>query len=179
VKLTTKRAAFMLAAWAMLGWTTACQTKTEVKTGNENAPTSNAPAAPAANAKPQAAASQPEAAKTESTVPAASGSLATPTEAYKFGYTARQKKDIAGLKRVMAKDALEFLTMIGQEEKKTLDDQLRALIEKPQASTAETRNEKITGNRARLEYLDENGKWATMDLMKEGDEWKIGLPKGP
>ena len=171
MKLTTNRAAFMLSALAILAWTTACQTKTEVTSGNANAP--------ASKASPKATTSQAEVAKTAPSAPAASGSLATPTEAYKFGYEARQRKDIAGLKLVMAKDALEFLTMIGQEEKKTLDDQLKTLADRPQGPTSETRNEKINGNRASLEYLDENGKWVTMELSKEGGEWKIDLPKGP
>jgi hypothetical protein len=95
------------------------------------------------------------------------------------GYTARQNKDIATLKRVFSKDAIEFLTEIGNEEKKTLEDQLRELADRPQATTAETRNEKITGNRATLEYLDEKGKWSPMEFAKEGNDWKIDLPKAP
>jgi DNA uptake protein ComE-like DNA-binding protein len=106
-------------------------------------------------------------------------SLATPTDTYKAGYAARQHKDLALLKRVLSKEAQEFLADIGKDEKKTLDDQLRELADKPQAKTAETKNEKINGNRATLEYLDEDGKWVTMDFVKEGTEWKIDLPKGP
>ena len=68
---------------------------------------------------------------------------------------------------------------MGQSDKKTLDDQLKELSDKPQASSAETRNQKITGNRASLEYLNENGKWVQMDFSKEGNEWKIDLPKAP
>jgi len=66
---------------------------------------------------------------------------------------------------------------IGKEEQKTLDDQLRELSERPQAPTAETRNEEISGDRATLEYLNERGQWVTMDFVKEGDGWKIGLTK--
>jgi hypothetical protein len=171
VKLTTTRAAFMMAACATLAWSTACQTKTEVTAGNSNAAVGNA--------SPQATASQTEVAKTAPSAPASPGSLATPTDAYKFGFEARQRKDIVALKRVMAKNAIEFLTMIGQEEKKTLDDQLKELAERPQGPTSETRNEKISGDRATLEYLDVNGKWVTMDLAKEDGDWKIDLPKGP
>jgi hypothetical protein len=167
VKLTINRAALTLAACATLAWTTACQTKTEVTTGNTNAP--------ATKASPQATASQTEVAKT---APGASGSLATPSEAYKFGYEARQRKDIVALKRVMSKNAIEFLTMIG-EGKETIDDQLMKLAEGKQGPTSETRNEKISGDRASLEYQDVNGKWLTMDLVKEGNDWKIDLPKGP
>ena len=166
MKLTNNRAAFIIAALATLAWTTACQPKTEVTPNTKT---------PVASSSPQATASQAEVAKT---APAATGSLATPTEAYKFGYEARQRKDVAALKRVMSKDATEFLTMIGGG-KETLDDQLKALAERPQGATSETRNEQISGDRASLEYLDEHGKWVTMDLVKEGNDWKIDLPKRP
>ena len=38
------------------------------------------------------------------------------------------------------------------------------------------RDEKITGNRAVLEFKDENGKWTEMDFVKEGGGWKLTLP---
>jgi len=135
----------------------------------------HATSAPSAQNSP---ASSPIITKTETPAgPAATGSLATPTDAYKFAYAARQNKDLAALKRVLSKDALEFLSEIGKEEKKTLDDQLKTLTERPQAGKPETRNEKIKGNQATLEYLDEKGKWQTMDFIKDGNDWRIGLPK--
>ncbi len=45
-----------------------------------------------------------------------------------------------------------------------------------QAATAEVRNEKITGETATLEYLDETGKWKVMDFIKEGSDWKMTIP---
>lgn len=107
-------------------------------------------------------------------------SLATPTDAYKAAYEYRKNKDIEGLKKVMTKDVLEFLTLVAEDEKKSLDDVLRELCEKPQAATNATRNLKITGDTATLEYPDEDGKdWKTMDLVKEGNEWKMTIPKAP
>jgi hypothetical protein len=124
------------------------------------------------------AASSPVVSKTETPAgPVAAGSLATPTDAYKFAYAARQNKDLAALKRVLSKDALDFLTEVGKDEKKSLDDQLKTLTERPQAAKPETRNEKINGNEATLEYMDEKGKWQTMDFVKDGTDWRIGLPK--
>ena len=105
------------------------------------------------------------------------GSLATPSDAYRTAYDMREKKDVAGLKRVMSKDILEFLTMMGEGEKKTLDDQIAEIFEKPQAKTNASRNEKISGDRATVEYPDEDGEWKTMDFVKEGQEWKMTLPK--
>lgn len=123
----------------------------------------------------QTNANKSEANKTETEKP--TSSLATPTDAYKAAYTARQKKDIEGLKKVLSKDALEFFTMMGKDEGKTLDDGLMQLAERPQAATAETRNEKIEGDKATIEYLDETGKWSPMDFVKEGNDWKLTIPK--
>jgi len=151
----------------------ACQ-KTTTSTSNANTAPANSPAA-TSTATP----TQPEA-KPETTPATDSAfSLATPTDAYKTAYTARKNKDIATLKRVLSKDALEFFKEIAEIDKKTLDDQLMELTVKPQAATPETRNEKITGNRATLEYLDEKGEWKVMDFSKDGSDWKLALPKGP
>lgn len=109
--------------------------------------------------------------------PSAGGSLATPTEAYKTAYALREKKDVEGLKRVMSKDVMEFFEMMAKEDKKTVDDEMKQMFERPQAKTAEVRNEKVTGDSATIEYLDENGNWKTMDFVKEGSDWKMSFPK--
>ena len=106
------------------------------------------------------------------TVPADS-----PAGAYKAAYNARQSKDIAALKKILAKDVLEFLTMVGKEDKKSLDDMLKDLCEQPQAATAETRNEKIEGDTASIEYLDEEGKWQPMEFVREDGMWKLSIGK--
>lgn len=108
------------------------------------------------------------------------GSMATPTETYKTAYEYRKKADLAGLKKVMSKDVLEFLTEMGKmDNNKSLDDMLMEMTKDPQADTAEVRNEKITGDTATLEYLKKDGGWSTMDFIREGSEWKMTIPKGP
>ncbi len=105
-------------------------------------------------------------------------STGTPIDAYKAAYEARKNKDIAALKKLMSKDVLEFLTMVAEAEEKkkaTLDDQLKELCEKPQAATAEARNEKIDGDNATIEYLDEKGAWKQMEFTKEDGVWKIAF----
>ena len=104
------------------------------------------------------------------------GSLATPTEAYKTAYALREKKDVAGLKKIMSKEVLEFLSMMGEADKKSLDDMIKEIFVKPQAAKPESRNEKISGDRASVEYLDEEGDWSTMDFVKEDGVWKMSLP---
>jgi predicted lipid-binding transport protein (Tim44 family) len=168
----------ILSAAALLagGLTTACQTRTEPASNATNQTTvsvatnSNQPAT-----TPETKASPPTADKTE-TDQTSVGSLATPTEAYKTAYAVRQKKDLAGLKRVLSKKMIGFFTEIGEAEHKSLDDELKQLMDAPQASTAEARNEKIDGDTATLEYLDEKGEWKTMDFVKEGGGWKLTFP---
>lgn len=109
--------------------------------------------------------------------PAMSPSLATPTEAYKTAYELRKKKDVQGLKSIMSEDIKEFLTMMGEAEQKSLDEVVKDMCEKPQADRAESRNEKITGNRAELEYLTETGSWKTMDFEKVDGKWLLTFPK--
>lgn len=103
-------------------------------------------------------------------------SMATPTETYKTAFAARQNKDVKALKKVLSKEILEFFAEIGSAEQKSLDDQLKTLADKKQAATVEVKNEKISGGKATLEYLDENGNWKTMDFVKESGVWKITFP---
>ena len=102
--------------------------------------------------------------------------LSTPTKAYKVAYAARKNKDLAKLKRVMSKDAIEFMSIF-IEPGKTIDDALLKMTETPQASSDESRSEKIDGDKATLEYPDENGKWRTMDFVKEDGDWKVTIAK--
>ena len=139
------------------------------------------------NSSNKAAANSNSAANTTSNTPANTAassdaavafSLATPTDAYKTAYDCRKRKDIECLKKVMSQDIQDFLKMMGEDDKKSLDDMLKDLCERPQAPTSESRNEKITGDTATLEYLAEDGKWQSMDFEKVGSDWKMGAPKG-
>ncbi|MEQ1605458.1 MAG: hypothetical protein ABL999_11385 [Pyrinomonadaceae bacterium] len=103
-----------------------------------------------------------------------------PTSAYKAAYAARKNKDIAALKKLMSKDIIDFLTMIGDADpknKQTLDQVLMEMCERPQGSTPDTRNEKVEGDKATLEYLDEKGEWQIMDFIKEDGAWKLTIDK--
>lgn len=143
------------------------------KADNTNTVSNKPTNAVVANASPVANAATPVAADTSTT------STATPTDAYKAAYAARKNKDVPGLKKLMSKDIMEFFTEISGlgEKKQTIDELLMELCEKPQAPTAEARNEKIDGDHATIEYLDEKGDWSTMDFVKEGGGWKLTIPK--
>ena len=150
----------------VLTLTTACHESTAPQSGSANQPAVKT--APATNQ----AATEKSGANGSS-----SSSLASPTQAYKTAYEARKKNDLEGLKRVLSKEMLGFLQDMGKTEQKTLDDELKELCAGPQAQTAEVRNEKIAGDNATLEYLDEKGKWTLMGFVKEGDDWKMTIPK--
>lgn len=103
----------------------------------------------------------------------------SPTDAYKAAYAARKNCDVPGMKKLLSKEAIEFMTMMGSDDKKTIDDMVKEICSKPQASTDESRNEKINGDHATLEYLEENGNWKTLDFEKEDGIWKMGFPEKP
>jgi hypothetical protein len=161
----TRFATTSVAALFVLTWAAACQVNSAPKPGAANQPA----------VKTATTSNQPATTKLE-TDGSSSGSLASPTDAYRTAYAARQKNDLNGLKRVLSKEMLGFLQDIGKGEQKTLDDELKDLIATPQAPTAEVRNEKINGRSATLEYLNEKGKWSLMGFVKEGDDWKMTLP---
>ncbi len=132
----------------------------------------------AASAKPAANVATSTPAPADSKVDSKStGSMATPTETYKTAYEYRKNKDIEGLKKVMSKDMMEFVTVMSKDEGKTLDDALKELCAKPQADKPDVRNEKIDGDHATIEVKDEKGEWGPLDFEKVGSEWKMTLPK--
>jgi hypothetical protein len=146
-----------------------------VAAGCQPAPNSNSASV---NQNASAVTASPHASATAASPPVSTSelALATPTDAYKAAFQYRKNKDIEGLKRVFSKDVLEFLTELGKTEKTTLDDDLRKLTNEPQAATPETRNEKINGETAELEYRDAKGGWQTMDFVKEDGVWKMTIP---
>ncbi len=148
--------------------TASCQ---KAANNNSNGQTDNK----AANSTPS-----PAPANAASPAPSVATNGESPIDAYKTAYTYRKNKDIEGLKKVLAKDAMEFMEMMGRSDKgksKSLDDMLKELCERPQADTAEARNEKIDGDTASIEFLDENGKWQPMDFTKVDGKWKITFGK--
>lgn len=146
---------------------TACPTSPVTNSPGNNGSNTNSTPLPTVTATPTPGAE----------VTAETGSLATPTEAYKTAFALRQKRDAQGLKKVLSKEILEFFTEMGKLEKKSLDEMIKDLAEKPQAGAPETRNEKIDGDRAMLEFKDDKGEWQQMDFVKEDGGWKLTLPK--
>jgi hypothetical protein len=173
----TNRFTLILFALSALTCAAACQHSTEhlnagaEKLAGKAAGNANQPATPTPeNAKAGTAKSEADA------TPA--GSLATPTDAFKTAYAARQKKDIEGLKRAFSKDALEFFSVMGEGDSKSPDTALKQMVEQPQSPNSDVRNEKIDGDKATVEYQNAKGDWVEMNFVKEGHEWKLTLPRG-
>ena len=70
-----------------------------------------------------------------------------------------------------------YLESMGDAEKKSVDDMVKEMCEKPQADKAEVRNETIKGDLAAVEYLTETGAWKSMDFEKIGGQWMLTVPK--
>lgn len=72
---------------------------------------------------------------------------------------------------------LEFFAILGDGKPNAVDEGLKEMFETPQGPSDETRNEKITGNTATIEYRDPKGAWKIMDFIKEDGVWKMTIPK--
>ncbi len=156
---------------------TACQKESNTGNGQTNKPEANRTADNSDRSNSNTAVNQAPSESNTATPGDAKQefSLATPTDAYKTAYEARKNKDVKTLKRVFSKDMLEFFGLLAEDEKSSVDAELMKLAEKPQNPSNQSRNEKITGNTATLEYLDEKGAWKMMDFIKESDGWKLTI----
>lgn len=101
----------------------------------------------------------------------------TPTDAYKTALAATKAVDFESLKKVVSKDVLEFFKFMS-EGGESSDELMSEMLGSKQGETGEVRNEKISGNKATIEYKDEKGEWKTMDFVKEDGSWKLTLPEG-
>lgn len=155
---------------------TACQSNTSVA----NNPASQITNKPAANTNASQNANQPNANTITNEVKTETNSNAsvladTPTAAYKAAYAARKSKDIGTLKQLISKEMFELFEIMGEGKPDPVDEGLRQLCEQQQGATDEARNERINGDKATLQYLDKNGKWTTLDLVKEDGRWKLTI----
>jgi len=98
----------------------------------------------------------------------------TPTEVMQTFYASLQKKDVAALKQSMSKELLEKIGKVAKEGNQTVDEWLSNNIDSIRSSmTSETRNEKIEGDRATLEFKNSQGDWRPQHFVKEDGVWKM------
>jgi hypothetical protein len=120
--------------------------------------------------------SNSNAANKNSSTTASGGDFATPTSALQYFYAAAQKNDVEAVKRSMSKKSLQMIEKSATKENKTVDESLKELIKDAPSTALETRNEKITGEKATIEVKDDKmDKWDTVPLVREDGQWKIAL----
>ena len=103
-------------------------------------------------------------------------SLATPSDTYRTACDVRKRKDVEGMKRILSKEVIAHLTKISEGMGITLDEEIATMFKVAPPKKVATRNEKINGDRATIEYLLDEGAWKKLYFVKEGDEWKYALP---
>lgn len=115
--------------------------------------------------------------KTETQTKTGSVKQSTPTETGESFYNAVKGKDKTAFRQLMSKDSMELLNAAATEKKMTLDDLLdkEFFVNTPMPAKLGQRNEKITGDKATTEMLDDKGEWSPMTFVKEGGSWKVTL----
>ena len=95
----------------------------------------------------------------------AGGDADTPTNAFRKYVEAAGKKDAASMRENASRGS-----------QKLIDETIKNQIGK--TSAPETRNEKIEGENAALEYKNAaTGAWDTIYFVRENGRWKIALDK--
>jgi hypothetical protein len=95
----------------------------------------------------------------------AGGNADTPTNAFRKYVEAASKKDAAAMRENASRGS-----------QKLIDETLKNQMGK--TSAPETRNEKIEGENATLEYKNAaTGTWDTIYFVRENGRWKLALDK--
>jgi hypothetical protein len=113
---------------------------------------------------------------TNTTTQTATPSSTSPTGVMQASFNAVKNKDVAGFKKTLSSADLKEMEAIFAKDGKTVDGFLKEMMELPSdmmPATLETRNEKIDGDKATLEYKQRDGSWKTTHLVKEDGEWKM------
>lgn len=159
----------LIAALAAIALTAACS-KTETNTNNANT-SSNTSTAKTTNTT--------NTTNTNATTPLTTPT--SPTDILLAAFDASKKKDVAGFKKYLSPVDLAELDKMLEKGGKTSDEFLKDMLssgENTMPDTLETRNEKIDGDKASVEYKDKDGDWKTAHFAKEGGgwKWKLGNP---
>lgn len=102
----------------------------------------------------------------------------SPAGVLQASFEAAKRKDVAAFKRSIASADMKELEEAVNKGGQNLDDLLKQQLERPETpmpDKLETRNEKIDGEKATVEYKDVRGTWKTANFVKEGGDWKIKL----
>ena len=113
---------------------------------------------------------------TNTVTPSSTSSSTSPTAVMQASFNAVKNKDVAGFKKTLSSADLKEMDAMFAKNGKTVDDFLKEMMELPSdmmPATLDTRNEKIDGDQATVEYKQKDGSWKTNYFVKEGGEWKM------
>lgn len=115
-------------------------------------------------------------ANTTTAPPAAKPVAATPTETTRHLFDAMKSKDLAALKGFFTRKVLAVMQAEAKRQNKSLDDVLMGFIDAtPVPATFNARNEKIEGEHASVETMDDEGHYSPIEFVKEDGAWKLAL----
>ncbi|HEX8492738.1 MAG TPA: hypothetical protein VF658_07860 [Pyrinomonadaceae bacterium] len=102
------------------------------------------------------------------------GGGSSPTASYKAAYDAMKNKDTAAFKKLMTKKDLQDIEETAKKAGKSSDDMLKDVINAiPLPKSNESKDEKISGDKATLQVKNEKDEWETINFVKEDGEWKL------
>ncbi|HEX8844457.1 MAG TPA: hypothetical protein VF791_07425 [Pyrinomonadaceae bacterium] len=100
----------------------------------------------------------------------------SPVKAFEAVFDAMRKRDVAALKKTFSKHELEKLEKAAHNASRSSDEVLAMVLDSyPERlpERLETRNVKIEGERATLEFQAKTGDWKTANFAWEDGEWKF------
>jgi hypothetical protein len=99
---------------------------------------------------------------------------ATPLQTFKTYIKAIKNKDTATMKLLLTRDSIKMHEQEAKAQGVSLDDIVkREPLFDPSQTSVEYRNEKVEGDRAKLEVKDPYGAWETVPFLKEDGVWKV------
>lgn len=158
-----RQSTLLVAALAAIALASAACSKTATNTNNANTSTNT---------------SNTRTTSTNTTTTTPTSSSASPTAVITSAFDASKKKDVAGFKKSFSSADLKELDEMVKKSGSSADEFLKERMADPETTmpaSLETRNEKIDGDKATVEYKGKDGTWKTAHFVKEGGEWKMKM----
>lgn len=103
----------------------------------------------------------------------------SPSAVTKRFVEAMRQKDVQTFKSLLSKKSITTIEKDAKEVGISTDEMLAKTLEQDLVpagtSSLETRNEKISGDTATVEFKKGDGKWSQNELVREDGNWKVTL----
>ncbi len=100
----------------------------------------------------------------------------TPLETYKTYTKAVKQKDTTTMKLLLSSESMKMHEQQAKIQGTTVDEIVkRESLFKDGESRVEYRNEKIDGERAKIEIRNSSGNWESIPFVFEQNQWKIDI----